>query len=84
MKIQWLNKTSGNNYQTKILKKKRKVQSNNHNNYNNKNIITIIEKKMLKLFHFDNYPMIMTLLPRKLVLQIFQFPKYILHTRIKN
>ena len=63
MKIQWLNKTSGNNYQTKIPKKKRKVQSNNHDSYNNKNIMTIIEKKMLKLFHFDNYAMIMTLLP---------------------
>ena len=35
--------------------------------------------KKLKLFHFDNFPLTMTNLPRKLVPQIFWFPKYTLY-----
>ena len=49
----------------KILKEKRKVKYNNNTN----NIIVI--KRKLKLFHSDNYALTMTLLPRKLVHQIF-------------
>ena len=44
--------------------------------------MTVIKKK-LKLFHFDNYVLTMTLLPKKLVRQIFGFQN-ILHTWIKN
>ena len=39
----------------------------------------IITKKKLKLFHFDSYALTMTLFPRKLVRQIFWFPKYTLY-----
>ena len=35
--------------------------------------------KKLKLFHFDSFPLTMTNLPRKLVPQIFSFPKYTLY-----
>ena len=37
------------------------------------------KKKNLNLFHFDNFALIMTILRRKLVRQIFWFPKYILY-----
>ena len=37
-------------------------------------------KKKLKLYHFDNYALTITLLPRKLVPQISWFPKYILYS----
>ena len=40
----------------------------------------IIEKKKLKLFHFDNDALTVTLLPRKLVRQTFEFPKYNLYS----
>ena len=43
----------------------------------------IKEKKRLKLFHFDNYALAMTLLPRNLVRQIFVFHN-MLYTQIKN
>ena len=46
-------------------------------------IIIIIIKKKLKLFHFDNYALTMAPLPRKLVRQIFWFPKK-LYTSIEN
>ena len=36
-------------------------------------------KKKLKLFYFGNYALTMTLLPRKLIGQIFWFPKYTLY-----
>ena len=42
------------------------------NNNNNK-------KKNLKLFHFDNFALTMTILPRKLVPQTFWFPKCTLY-----
>ena len=40
--------------------------------HNNKN-------KNFKLFHFDNFALTMTILPRKLVPRIFCFPKYTLY-----
>ena len=43
-------------------------------------IATIIIKKKLKLFHFGNYALTITLLSRKLVRQIFWFPKYTLYS----
>ena len=50
------------------------MKSNNNNeiiiNNNNNN------NKKLKLFHFDNFALTMTILPRKLAPQIFWFPKY--------
>ena len=36
-------------------------------------------KKKLKLFHFDKFALTMTVLPRKLVPQIFCFLKYTLY-----
>ena len=45
------------------------MNNNNNNNNNNK----------LKLFHFDNFALTMIILPRKLVPQIFWFPKYTLY-----
>ena len=41
-------------------------------------------KEKFKLFYFDNYALAMTLLPGKLVRQIFWFPKYALFTCIEN
>ena len=38
-----------------------------------------MRKRQLKLFHFDNFALTMTVLPRKLVPQIFWFPKYTLY-----
>ena len=38
-----------------------------------------IADKSFKLFHFDNFALTMTILPRKLVRQIFWFPKYTLY-----
>ena len=58
----------------KIIKEKRKV----NRYYNNKVIMKKRKKKKLKLFHFDNFALTMTILPRKLVRQIFWFPKYTL------
>ena len=37
------------------------------------------KKKNLNLFYFDNFALIITILRRKLVRQIFWFPKYILY-----
>ena len=37
------------------------------------------KKKNLNLFHFGNFALIMTILRRKLVRQIFWFPKYSLY-----
>ena len=34
------------------------------------------KENRLKLFHFDNFALNMTILPRKLVRQIFWFPKH--------
>ena len=63
----------------KILKEKKKVKKynnkvlmNNNNNNNNNN--------KLKMFSFDNFALTMTNLPRKLVPQIFWFPKYTLYS----
>ena len=39
--------------------------NNNNNNNNNNN------KRSFKLIHFDNYPLTMTLSPRKLIRQTF-------------
>ena len=69
IKIQCLNKTYGKNYEPEILKEKRKV--NNDTDNNNKIIIMVIIKKKLKLFHFDNYVLAMTLLSKDFVHQIF-------------
>ena len=67
-------------YKTKILKEKRKVQNNNNINNDKRIIMKIIEKKRLKLFHFDNYTLTPIRLHRKLVRKIFGFPKYTLHS----
>ena len=48
---------------------------NKNDNNKNKNK----KKKTLNLFHFDNYALTTTLLPRKLVHQIFWFSKYTLY-----
>ena len=57
----------------KILKEKRKVKKDNKVIMKNDN-----NHKKNKLFHFDNIALTMTILPRKLVPQIFRFPKYTL------
>ena len=61
----------------KILKEKRKAKKS----YNDKVVMekSFFKKKNFKLFHFDNFALTMTILPRKLVRQIFWFPKYTLY-----
>ena len=61
----------------KILKEKRKAKKS----YNDKVVMekSFFKKKFFKLFHFDNFALTMTILPRKLVPQIFWFPKYTLY-----
>ena len=49
-----------------------KIKNNNDNNKK-------IKKKKLELFYFDNYALTVTLLPTKLVRQIFWFPKCTLY-----
>ena len=66
----------------KMLKQKIKVTKkyNNNNNNNNNNSDSMMIQKKLKLFHFDNSALIITLLLRKVPLKIFLFPKYILYS----
>ena len=51
---------------------KKKKKNRNKKNKTNK-------QKNLNLFYFDNFALIITILRRKLVRQIFWFPKYILY-----
>ena len=62
----------------KILKEERKIKKDNKVIIKNNN-----NKKNLKLFHFDNFALIMTILPRKLVPQSFGFQN-IIYTCIDN
>ena len=57
-----------------------KNNNNNNNNNNNKNKNkNKNNKNKLKLFHFNNFALTTTILPRKLVPQIFWFPKHTLY-----